>query len=441
MKNDPMRCSRSHYEGFDRGLRFVFFITAGLIFLRPSWLKFSTPLGRMSLTSAQNIAILFCFLWGIAVIVNRRRYLTPSGLEFPLFLFLAANVVAALLSPFGSPAERWCSVLEIVLYISFFYASLYLLRSRDDCGAVLAILFLAAVIAALGDLSYHWEKGLRKIVDQSYPFWDGKNALGLFMALSIALCIPELASRSASRGCKALVAAGLFAFFLCGVYSYSRAAWLAMAGVAAAFALMRSWKIVVLLALALLVLIPLPHTRIMRRITYTGGVYDVNASLRLDAWKSAVAMLRDYPFAGVGPGQFRTVARVYAGFPPGGKLTRTQKSRLRHLDHAHNLFLHVGAEAGWPGMAVLIWGCVAVARVALRTLRTVPDERRRGVARGIIAALTGFFVFSLVDCSWTGRFTGGSFLHINLIVMMILAMLCALETRPVPALTDTHKTG
>jgi len=428
-----MRGSRLHYEGLDRGLRFLFFITAGLIFLRPSWLKFSTPLGQMSFTSAQNIAILFCFMWGVAVIVNRRRYLTWSGLESPLFLFLAANVIAALLSPFGSPSERWCSVLEIILYICFFYASLSLLRYRDDCGAVIAMLFLAAVVAALGDLSYHWARGLRRIVDQGYPFWDGKNALGLFMVLSIALCIPGLASRSLSRRGKALVVAGLFALFLCMVYSYSRAAWLAMAGVAAAFALMRSWKIVVVLALALLVLIPLPHKRIVLRIRYTGGVYDVNAALRLDAWKSAVAMLRNYPVAGVGPGQFRTVARMYAGFPPGVKLTRMEKSKLRHLDHGHNLFLHVGAEAGWPGLAALIWGCIAVARVALRTLKTVPDERRRGVTRGIIAALTGFFVFSLMDCSWTGTFTGGSFLHINLIVMMFLAMLCALETRPVPA--------
>ena len=43
----------------------------------------------------------------------------------------------------------------------------------------------------------------------------------------------------------------------------------------------------------------------------------------------------------------------------------------------------------------------------------------RAMVQGIAAALAAFLVFSLVDCSWTGSFTGGSFMHINLTIILL----------------------
>jgi len=410
----------------DRLLAAAFWVTAFLTFLRPSWLKLSTPWGTLSITSANTVATVFCALWIAAAVLNRRRYVIRNGLELPFILFAAANVAAAVFSPYGSAAERGASVLELLRYIIFFYACLYLLRDDARRRAVPAVLFPVAVFVAGADLFYHWERGMRFIIDQGYPFWDGKNALGLFMVLSMALCAPGLSFRRPLR--RAAAAAGLAMLFLCAVYSYSRAAWLALGGAAVAFAFCRSLKIVLLLGVALLILLPLPRQRIVRRIVRTGGAFDNNAALRFDVWRTAWGVLREYPLHGVGPGQFRTVARMRAGAPR-GRLTRAEKSKFRHLDHAHNLFLQAGAEAGWFGIGALLWGCVAAAAAVRRSLRSAPSPERRRLATGIAAALAAFLVFSMVDCSWTGRFTGGSFLHINLIVMMILAMLYSLDAQ------------
>lgn len=406
----------------DRTITILFYVAMAFTLLRPSCLKFRTPLGQVSLTSALAPALLLCAAWLIALLLEPRRYFVRSGLEAPLVLFLGIQCMAAAFSPFGRGGERGEALLELCLYAAVFYASLYLIRDAASCRRFITMLFAAAVAVALIDLAYHWGKGLRRIVDQGYPFWDGKNALGLFMALALGLSAPLAWRGGASRWGAAVCAMGLLSVFLCGIYSYSRGAWLAMAAVACAFALMRSWKTVLLIALAALVLIPLPHTRVMRRVVYTGHAYDVNAATRVEVWQSALALIGAHPLRGVGPGEFRTAAHQRAGVAPDRDLSRSARARLRHLSHAHNLFLQVGAEAGMGALLALLWACIAVARKARAALRQSPD----GSARGIAAALAGFLAFSLVDCSWTGRFTGNSFMHINLIMAVTVAMLCSL---------------
>ena len=79
------------------------------------------------------------------------------------------------------------------------------------------------------------------------------------------------------------------------------------------------------------------------------------------------------------------------------------------------------------GLAAFLWGATLVARAAARGARAGP-----GLAAGIAAALAAFAAYSCVDCSWTGRFTGSSFMHINLIVALLAAMAYATEKSQIP---------
>ena len=63
----------------DRLLLIIFYVMLVILFLRPSWLKYSTPFGHISLTSAKNIALVFSSLWLIAMFSSPRRYLPPAS--------------------------------------------------------------------------------------------------------------------------------------------------------------------------------------------------------------------------------------------------------------------------------------------------------------------------------------------------------------------------
>lgn len=411
---------------FDRLLAAVFWAVLVILFLRPSAFRLATPLGSLSVTSAKNIAVVFCGLWLALAVVRPRRYIVRTPLDLPIALLLASIAASALLSPFGPASERGAALLEAACYALFFYGASYLFRGAVRPRRVAVAFVAAAVLVAAVDLGYHAQAGLTRIVDQRYPLWDGKNALGLCMAFALALgvsLLPSPARPSAWTG----AALALLLVFLCAVYSYSRAAWLALVAAAAALALLRSWRWVWLIVAAAMALAVLPSGRVARRLAATGQARDRTAAWRLVVWKSAARMVRARPLLGVGPGEFRRACAVYeekdAALPPPAQT----RAGLRYREHAHNLPLQVAAETGLAGLAALLWGAAVLARTAARGARSSP-----GLAAGLAAALAAFAAFSLVDCSWTGRFSGSSFLHINLLVALFAAMACEADPARVP---------
>lgn len=113
---------------------------------------------------------------------------------------------------------------------------------------------------------------------------------------------------------------------------------------------------------------------------------------RLDIWKDTWAMIREHPM-GVGLGNYERVYPVYqAHFSP----------NMRVLD-AHNDFLQVLAESGWPGFAALAGGFVYFLVSGFRrVLRMRPDADpfaffiRTGALCGLLALFFhSFFDFNL----------------------------------------------
>jgi O-antigen ligase len=92
--------------------------------------------------------------------------------------------------------------------------------------------------------------------------------------------------------------------------------------------------------------------------------------MRAEGWRVAVAMLRDHPLLGIGPGRYPEEQPRY--------------SKLNDPAHAYNILLHTGAELGGLGLAAyaLIWG-----RLLVRTLRRM---------RGSTAALTAFAAHAML---------------------------------------------
>lgn len=100
-------------------------------------------------------------------------------------------------------------------------------------------------------------------------------------------------------------------------------------------------------------------------------------NLRLHLWQSALQISEDYPF-GVGAGVFPQAYRPYATLPDDDRMTG-----------AHNHYLTLLAELGWPALLIGAW-------LAWNCLRTLP----RPLETHHIAALAGLggvLVHMLVD--------------------------------------------
>ncbi len=136
-----------------------------------------------------------------------------------------------------------------------------------------------------------------------------------------------------------------------------------------------------------LVSIPNPWTE---RITSLAQV-DVYAYSRIAIWKSALSMMGDHPWFGVGLGQYKDFSPRYA-FPVDAHWARYS----RVAEAAHSEYLQVGAELGLPGLLVVLAILFAAVVCVLGSMRRGPADQR-GTTVALFSALAALLVHASVD--------------------------------------------
>ncbi len=164
------------------------------------------------------------------------------------------------------------------------------------------------------------------------------------------------------------------------------------------------WAAAALVGVVFLALVAVPplRGRVSQKLELvTRGDWNSLLTYRLDAWSAGGWMLGQHPLSGVGFGGYRreyTVAKE-ALLERGRSFTAFGVENT--FGNAHNDALEVGAELGWPGLAVLGLGLVLLARAAYR--RAPPDRAAvfGGLAAMLVVAMTHFpFETALVAYPW-----------------------------------------
>ncbi len=309
----------------------------------------------------------------------------------PLFLALAdPNLVP-------SAALRWGALLALAVAALFALASVY--RQWQE--------WLALVRAVEGHLSR------ATVLPPTMPRVQGvgshPNVLGAALAVGLPLALGTLAGRGRQRylaaGTVALVLAALF-------FTLSRTAWIAALAGAAVTGLGllsgRRWRRAALalglggaLVAVLLVLFATGQAR-------PGWLFRDSLDPRADMRRVGLALFRENPLTGVGPGQYVSRYAEHGGAYPFAAV------------HSHNLVVQVAADYGLLGLGAGALALAATAAVLLRIYRsgTVEGRRAAAVAAGALAA---FLVDGLAESP-----------HLFPDVLLVLAVPLALALRELP---------
>lgn len=154
--------------------------------------------------------------------------------------------------------------------------------------------------------------------------------------------------------------------------------------------------------LALAVVVPLRSRVAGKAEAIAAGDWNSVLTGRLDGWRAALLMWRENPWTGVGHGAYR------AEFVPARLQLALTGTRFfeRHnqptFANAHNDFLEVGADLGWPGALALAWGVGVIAWAAIRRAGRAPLDRalfRAGLAALAVLA-AGYFPFRIALVSF-----------------------------------------
>lgn len=321
--------------------------------------------------------------------------------QLPLSLLdisVLALLILGIVSPFNALLDGVASrefrviILEPVLfYIVLRHTRLsqtQLLRLAD------ALVLAVAGLALYGFLTYNDVGGIAaEGVRRLRSVYGSPNNL----ALVIGRCLPILLAllvwgTSASR--RRLYALALAPILVALFLTFSTGAWLI--GVPAALVCLGLVKgrraLVAMLAaigLGVLALLPFATTERVGRLLRLGEAQTLEWRQLL--WQSAIAMIRDHPWWGVGLDNFLYEYRDY--------YIKPDALADRNLSHPHNLVLDFWTRLGVFGVVSLGLGVLAFFQAAWSLWRT-RDGDQRILVLGLTASMVNFVVHGLIDNSY-----------------------------------------
>jgi len=371
-----------------------------------------------------NVAVLAVyFVWIMRVATRRDRELlaSPIGAAVLLFLLVAVFAFANGLR-FSRPTMTTIrNFAELVLAIGFFFILVNTLRTQRDtelvarlimlagaAGAAIAVVFYVIpdtttirILNALGRFGYPGGAGaLRYIEDDSanpmraIGTMVDPNVLGGFLILMIGLTVPQLVS-PAPLFRRSLVASFLAVEMLALYLTYSRGSLVGLAVGLLVIGVLRYRKLLPLALVGGLLLLLLPQTQAyVARFIEGIQLQDRATLMRLGEYKDALALIRRYPWFGVG----------FAGSPDADLYVGVS-----------NLYLLMGEIMGVLGVLaflIVITGYLANLWTAWRRLLTCralqrsegsqcparfDDTRQEALLLGLAAAITGALAGGIFD--------------------------------------------
>lgn len=366
--------------------------TAGGVFFLPLYLP-----AAVALLIASAALLLLRMLWTGEVFV-RRTALDP---------WLAGFVAAAVLSVWRSDysAAGWYNLGCLVgLYVLVYVLVLQTVRTRADLERlVLVVLTSAAVVCVWGLFQYYAgiDVSAERWVDDAqfpdlktrvYSTLGNPNVLAAFLVMVVGLAAGWVLEGHRGRR-KPLLALLAVLATICILLTYSRGAWLALAGMALLMAAVWkhwNWRLLLAGAAAAGVLLFAAHDTFAARLLSIRGMFnpaDSSVALRWALWESTLAMIGEYPWLGLGWGSYRFIYPYYDFFVQNPAVT---------IYHGHNTLLSLAAEIGIPGTLCfgVAWGMGTV-RALLAMKYAQPAAK--GLFLGLLLALSGMAAYSLTD--------------------------------------------
>jgi putative inorganic carbon (HCO3(-)) transporter len=185
---------------------------------------------------------------------------------------------------------------------------------------------------------------------------------------------------------KAVVAALSLLPLINLVLTSSRSSWIGFVVSIFVYIFLKNRRLIPIFILAGIAAIPLIPGFMIERMLTLGR--DTSSTYRLDIWKGALGVLKDYWATGVGIGP-----------QPFIKLFRNYSSALVPA-HSHMLPLQIWLELGIAGIASFIWLVVRLVKKGMIIISGKKDGYTNNIIIASIASLAGIFTIGMVEYVW-----------------------------------------
>jgi O-antigen ligase len=339
-------------------------------------------------------------------------------LRHPVTLWIAAMLLWTLLTSISSvlPAVSFKFLIARLWFVVGFYlltAHFVLQRWQSaERGLVLYLIPLAGVV--IYTVMRHADWGFDKDAGHwvMTPFFKDHTSYGAVLAMCLPAAVGALLVPDRRWGRRGLLLSILAILVLGTVLSYTRAAWVSLAGAATLLAaLQMRISLRTLVATGLLVVavgwaardalvISLERNRqdssdnLAEHVESISNVSSDASNLeRLNRWSCALALFTERPLAGWGPGTYQF---VYAPFQRSEDRTIISTNNADG-GNAHSEYLGPLAEQGLPGALFMVGLLGWTLHLGFRLRRTLTDVGERRLATGLFLGLMTYFIHGVLN--------------------------------------------
>jgi len=382
-------------------------------------------------TILRVIVLIMLSGWIVKTIEKGEFTWRKSPLNLPVLIFVLVAFIATIFSTnpyfsfFGQYMYHmeglWATLIYVVLYF-LVIANLDAFRVRK---IIVAFLIASGITVVYGLLQHFGIEFVNWQISSKERIWSSlgnPNFFAGFLVMAIPLSIVVLLRWRRQNKNKLSLKTGLLVAFLCLQllclnFTYSRASWIGLFfGLAIIAVLWRrelgkmrkifkstilvlflallfifSFKAIEMRRLALKNLEPLEThgliSKTAKRLVSIIDLSEADAASRISGWKSALEMIKERPFLGIGPDTLSINFRRYA-FPEFSRLTG---KALANPAYAHSEVLQITATMGIVGLLSYLWLLLSY----FRTIAKFPDLRQEPIVAGIAASVTAVLVNNL----------------------------------------------
>ncbi|MBM3285747.1 MAG: O-antigen ligase family protein [Candidatus Eisenbacteria bacterium] len=356
-------------------------VLAGLFMARPRWLPYVIclvlpfgewlPVSPVPFLNTANLLVLGSLL-AVLVLALRgeTRVLIATPLNLPIFLFLAWLMLSWYYGEFIY-ADRWIGGIARFKYVwgiisgfLVFFVVLPLVRDRRALWRLVAVLLLSGALAVIGPLQETIRDGWGK---RTAGGLGDINKMGAYLAMAAVFALCMFPAYKAWKKLGGAIAALLPAAAM--ILPNSRGAYVAFL-IGAVPQVLRTnvagGAILVAVVLSGALWAPSFVQDRVAQVWQAAAsedrqtAIDIESGGRLSIWRDAADLIVDHPLIGVGYGNLSVATGIAAG----------------NYKHAHNLYIEVAGQMGFPGLFLLLW-------IFFRAWRLGSAIQKRG-GRGLI---------------------------------------------------------
>jgi len=360
--------------------------------------------------------------WIIRMVSERHLLIAKTSVNIPIASFLLCSLVTSLHSVHIN-YSLGTILHDYFAYFIIFFCTIDTIRSPVQIRRIVkCMLITCGLVCAYGMYGYYSGIAIRDGRFVATFEYHSRVAKYISLLLPIAVSLFFYYRDKANR---------IYLFVLIGMCGFSliltmnRTSWVAIlvSMLFISFAVKKRYLILLFASVCSLLIVVMPAKFLVhaKTITQIGDYFSSNKAMgeRLLCWKASLAMFRDRPFWGIGPGKknFREAYQQYSkkiegtdnsqtsGIsseqPNEKKLKKKKKIKIpEKLSHAHNIILHILSENGIIGLLVFLWLFTAIFHTALKSWKSFNPGYEKILTMGIAASLISIFSHGLTDSFW-----------------------------------------